>query len=52
MLTYMYGSKDPQNGHCGIGVDIPEFDKRDGYRLNNFLSEYSIELTGIIIKDR
>ena len=27
---------------------IPEFNKRDGYRLNNFLSVYSIEMTGII----
>lgn len=45
---YTDGSKDPQNGHCGIGIYVPEFNKREGYRLNNFLSVYSIEMTGLI----
>ena len=42
------GSKDIQNGHCGIGIYIPEFNQTYGYRLRNFVSVYSVEMTGII----
>ena len=45
---YTDGSKDIQNGHCGSGIYIPEFDQTYGYRLSNFLSVYSVEMTGII----
>lgn len=42
------GSKNPQTGQCSIGIYIPEFQRTYGYRLNNFLSIYSVELTAII----
>ena len=41
------GSKDPK-GQCGIGIYIPEFEKGYGYRVSDFLSVYSIEMTAII----
>ena len=44
---YTYGSKDPKNGQCGIGYIYQTLTK-DSYRFNNFLPEYSIEMTGII----
>ncbi|KAL2092947.1 hypothetical protein ACEWY4_010259 [Coilia grayii] len=47
-LIFTDGSKDPQTGQCGIGIFIPEFKRTYSYRLNNFLSIYSIELTAII----
>ena len=37
-----------QNGHCGIGIYIPEFNQTYGYRLSNFVSVYSVEMTGVI----
>ena len=41
------GSKDPK-GQCDIGIYIPEFEKGYGYRVSDFLSVYSIEMTAII----
>jgi len=42
------GSKE-SNGHCGIGIYIPEFGKRYGYRVSDHLSVYYlIEMTAII----
>ncbi len=41
------GSKN-KNGHCGIGMYIPEFNKKLGYRLNNHLSVFTVEMSGII----
>ncbi len=41
------GSKNT-NGHCGIGMHIPEFNKTLGNRLNNHLSVFRVEMSGII----
>ena len=41
------GSKYPK-GPCGIVIYIPEFEKGYGYRVSDFLSVYSIQMTGII----
>jgi len=41
------GSKESK-GHCGVGIYIPEFGKRYGYRVSDHLSVYSIEMAPII----
>ena len=44
-----YTQMDQKIHKMGTGIYIPEFNKIYGYRLNHFLSVYSIKMTGIII---
>ena len=47
MKIFTDGSKDPK-GQGGIGIYITEFEKGYGYKVSDFLSVYSIEMTAII----
>lgn len=41
---YTDGSKDPGNGHVGVGIAIPEFKVRFNKRIPNHVSIYMAEL--------